>query len=62
MNKRLNEQFEHTKKNIVSETTADVATMQSTIKVQDEELNKLRNRIDKLQNIESAYNSDKKMF
>jgi hypothetical protein len=47
MNKRLNEQFEKTKKNVLNETTADVATMQSTIKVQDDELHKLRNKIDK---------------
>ena len=46
MNKRLNEQFEKTKKNVLNETTADVATMQSVIKVQDEELHKLRNKID----------------
>lgn len=46
MNKRLNEQFEKTKKNVLNETTADVATMQSTIKVQDDELQKLRNKID----------------
>lgn len=62
MNKRLNEQFEKTKKNVLNETTADVAQMQSTIKVQNDELDQLRNSIDKLQNIESAYNSDKKMF
>lgn len=62
MNKRLNEQFEKTKKNVLNETTADVAQMQSTIKVQNEELEQLRNSVDKLQNIESAYNSDKKMF
>ena len=42
----LNEQFEKTKKNVLNETTADVATMQSVIKVQDEELHKLRNKID----------------
>jgi len=47
MNKRLNEQFEKTKKNVLNETTADVATMLSTIKVQDDELHKLRNKIDK---------------
>lgn len=46
MNKRLNEQFEKTKKNVLNETTADVATMHSTIKVQDDELHKLRNKID----------------
>jgi len=62
MNKRLNEQFEKTKKNVLNETTADVAQMQSTIKVQNNELEQLRNSVDKLQNIESAYNSDKKMF
>lgn len=62
MNKRLNEQFEKTKKNVLNETTADVAQMQSTIKVQNDELDQLRNSIDKLQHIESAYNSDKKMF
>lgn len=36
--------------------------MQSTIKVQNDELEKLRTSVEKLQHIESAYNSDKKMF
>jgi len=54
MNKRLNEQFEKTKKNVLNETTSDVVHMQSTLKVQNEELDKLRNNVEKLQNIESA--------
>jgi len=58
----LNEQFEKTKKNIVNETSSDVNKLNSTLSDQSNKLSELYLQIERLQKLESAYNSDKKMF
>lgn len=63
MNKRLNEQFEKSKKNVLNETGCEVNKQFSeTLKDQRQSMEQMQATIDKLTVVESAYNSDKKMF
>jgi len=63
MNKRLNEQFEKSKKNVLNETGHEVGKQFSeTLKDQQASIQQLQAKVDQLTVVESAYNSDKKMF
>jgi len=58
MNKKLNEQFEKTRKNVLCEVTEDPLK----VKKLNAQIEELQGKVAKLSIIESAYNSDKKMF
>jgi hypothetical protein len=63
VNKRLNEQFEKSKKHVLNETGGEINRQFSeTLKDQTNTISSLQSKVDRLSKIESAYNSDKKMF
>lgn len=63
MNKRLNEQFEKSKKNVMNETGAELnKQFTSTLRDQQDTITDLQSQVSRLKVIESAYNSDKHMF
>jgi len=63
MNKRLNEQFEKSKKHVLNESTMDLnKQFTQTLKDQKGTIDLLQQKVDQLSLVEAAYNSDKKMF
>jgi len=63
MNKRLNEQFEKSKKHVLNESTMDLnKQFTQTLKDQKGTIDSLQQKVDQLSLVEAAYNSDKKMF
>jgi len=62
-NNRLNEQFEKSKKNVLNESMVDINKQFTNVfKDQKVTIESLQSRVDSLLLVESAYNSDKKMY